>query len=218
MRGTIFFLGKLQKSSDVAAADDGKRFSRLFAYSRNFKLQLKDRIISRYPDTENARLKALLQDLQLGDNTPLQQQILCDPVVGKVSPSEGEWENDGKSSEFSVGAERTLKCKPGYYSEGEPITMTCLENGTWTRTSATCQKDKLQVDYKILAIIIGSVAAIITLVLVGLIIFLITKKLGGASVIEKPRENNSYSMLPSIGFHTNTGLSEIESSTVYIMK
>ncbi|GBN15436.1 hypothetical protein AVEN_161865-1 [Araneus ventricosus] len=70
-------------------------------------------------------------------------ETLCNPVVGNVNPSEGEWESDDKTSEYSVGTKRTLKCKPGYHSEGEPITMTCLENGTWTRTSATCKSEKI---------------------------------------------------------------------------
>ncbi|GBL99057.1 hypothetical protein AVEN_227555-2 [Araneus ventricosus] len=78
------------------------------------------------------------------------KMILCVPVVGNVSPSEGEWESDGKTSEYSVGTKRSLNCNPGYLREGEPLTVTCLENGTWTRTTATCKKNKLQVDYKIL--------------------------------------------------------------------
>ncbi|GBN22008.1 hypothetical protein AVEN_175749-1 [Araneus ventricosus] len=39
MRGTVFFFGKLQKSSDVAAADDAKGFGRLFVYDRNSRLK-----------------------------------------------------------------------------------------------------------------------------------------------------------------------------------
>ncbi|GBM07679.1 hypothetical protein AVEN_228178-1 [Araneus ventricosus] len=38
----------------------------------NHYTQLKDQIIGRYADSEDARLKAFLQDLQLGDNTPSQ--------------------------------------------------------------------------------------------------------------------------------------------------
>ncbi|GBN12661.1 hypothetical protein AVEN_47078-1 [Araneus ventricosus] len=40
--------------------------------SENSYTQLKDRIISQYTDSENVRLKTLLQDLQLGDKEPSQ--------------------------------------------------------------------------------------------------------------------------------------------------
>ncbi|GBN65980.1 hypothetical protein AVEN_84376-1, partial [Araneus ventricosus] len=77
------------------------------------------------------------------------KETLCDLVVGNVSLTEGEWDSDGNTTEYSVGTKRTLKCKPGYHSEGTPLTVTCLESGTWTRTSATCKKNKPQKDHKI---------------------------------------------------------------------
>ncbi|GBN33022.1 hypothetical protein AVEN_101094-1 [Araneus ventricosus] len=83
-------------------------------------------------------------------NATQQKETLCDPVVANVNPSEGEWESDGKSAEYSVGTKMTLKCSPGYHSEGHPLTVTCRKSGTWTRTSATCKKNKLQKDNKIL--------------------------------------------------------------------
>ncbi|GBN15435.1 hypothetical protein AVEN_161864-1 [Araneus ventricosus] len=69
-------------------------------------------------------------------------KTLCDPVVVSVNLSEGEWESDGKTTEYSIGTKRTLKCKRGYHSEGMPLTVACLENGSWTRTSATCKSER----------------------------------------------------------------------------
>ncbi|GBN12659.1 Retrovirus-related Pol polyprotein from transposon opus [Araneus ventricosus] len=40
MPGTTFFLGKIQKSSDVEASDNGKGFSLLFVYDHNSKLKI----------------------------------------------------------------------------------------------------------------------------------------------------------------------------------
>ncbi|GBL84082.1 hypothetical protein AVEN_100929-1 [Araneus ventricosus] len=50
--------------------------------------KLKDNIISLYGDSENSRLKALLQDLQLGDKTPsqllMQLKELNDDLVTRM--------------------------------------------------------------------------------------------------------------------------------------
>ncbi|GBN89240.1 hypothetical protein AVEN_169151-1 [Araneus ventricosus] len=71
---------------------------------------------------------------------------------------------------------RTLKCKPGYNREGHPLTVTCDKNGTWTRTTATCKKDRPQMDYRILAIVVGSLVAITIPILVAVKIYLSSRK------------------------------------------
>ncbi|KAF8771708.1 Sushi like protein [Argiope bruennichi] len=143
-------------------------------------------------------------------------EILCDSAVTNISNSEGQWDINGKTSKISVGTTMSLKCKEGYKPEGKPLTVTCLKNGNWTKTSAICKKGKPQKDYKILAIAVGAVVALIILILLGLTIFLIQrKKSREVVVIYKPGENNSYSAPPSVGGHSNTGLSEAEYSTVY---
>ncbi|GBN89208.1 hypothetical protein AVEN_264627-1, partial [Araneus ventricosus] len=66
-------------------------------------------------------------------------ETFCNSDVGNVRTLEGVWNSDSKSSKYSVGMKRTLKCKPGYNREGHPLTVTCDKNGTWTRTTATCK-------------------------------------------------------------------------------
>ncbi|GBM32752.1 hypothetical protein AVEN_83724-1 [Araneus ventricosus] len=142
----------------------------------------------------------------------------CGLAVGNLSSSEGEWKSDGKTIDF-FGTTRTLKCEPGYHSEGEPITVTCLENRTWTRTSATCKEDMPQKDYKILAIVVGLVIFIVILTLVGSTIFLIRRKKPiGLFVIFKPGGNNSYSSSRYVDDHSTTSLYEAENSTACVIK
>ncbi|GBN13820.1 hypothetical protein AVEN_44550-1 [Araneus ventricosus] len=144
------------------------------------------------------------------------EKILCESVISNVSHSEGEWYPESKISKLSVGTKFSLKCKSGYQAEGKPLTVTCHKNGNWTRTSAICKKDKPQKDYKLLAIVIGTVVVLIIFILLGLTIFLIQRKKGReVVVIYKPGENNSYSTPPSVGGHSIAGLSEAEYSTVY---
>ncbi|CAL1285354.1 unnamed protein product [Larinioides sclopetarius] len=73
------------------------------------------------------------------------KDILCEPFLENVSPAEGEWKSVFISSEHLVRTKMTLSCKPGYQREGEPSTVICLclQNGTWTRTTATCKREIL---------------------------------------------------------------------------
>ncbi|GIX78029.1 uncharacterized protein CEXT_130441 [Caerostris extrusa] len=66
------------------------------------------------------------------------EEILCDTVVGNESLIGGEWHIQGRSSKLSIGTRRSLECREGFYKTGKPSIVTCLGNGTWSKTSATC--------------------------------------------------------------------------------
>ncbi|GIY40910.1 c4b-binding protein [Caerostris darwini] len=119
------------------------------------------------------------------------EEILCDTVVGNESLIGGEWHIQGRSSKLSIGTRRSLVCREGFYMTGEPGIVTCLGNGSWSKTSATCianQPEKK--DYlKITAIAVGVTLIVL---LLGVTIFLIQKKRSREVVVIYALEDDGY--------------------------
>ncbi|XP_035232640.1 sushi domain-containing protein 1-like, partial [Stegodyphus dumicola] len=121
------------------------------------------------------------------------EEILCDSVVGNESFSAGgEWQMTERVNKFSFGTKRKLRCDPGYEMTGQPDTVTCLKNGTWSKTTARCiekkQDDKKSL--KIIAIAVGTVLVVLIFCLLGLTLYCVQRNRSKeVVVVYKPGES-----------------------------
>lgn len=64
-------------------------------------------------------------------------EILCNPK-SSASLSGGEWIFPESTKKLSSGTTSQLRCNNGYKKTGNPDTVVCQKNGTWSQTNATC--------------------------------------------------------------------------------
>ncbi|XP_042900657.2 uncharacterized protein [Parasteatoda tepidariorum] len=128
---------------------------------------------SGYSEGENTRLVCDKNNNWAGPNLQC-NEIFCDLSYGNSSGF--EWRLQGNKP--SVGSRRVLQCqKPDFTMTGQPDSVTCQKDGTWTPTDAKCVRKEVEKNVlKIVGIAVGAVVIFIIFLCLGLTLCCIYKQ------------------------------------------